>query len=160
MGPTDAAPPALQMSEETPRCVQAPACSGAGASLCPHGRPRGDMSPQPPRGPASHQHVAWEQLPGALAAHGRSSSFIIHRRLGPAVAGFFFFCNRKAGREREFLKSASARTENICPGGERVPRGEWGWRRGWRRIFHCCSLGGRECSIRASLFRLSQGQGG
>lgn len=102
MGPTDAAPPALQMSEETPRCVQAPACSGAGASLCPHGRPRGDMSPQPPRGPASHQHVAWEQLPGALAAHGRSSSFIIHRRLGPAVAGCFFFATEKLGGRENF----------------------------------------------------------
>lgn len=102
MGPTDAAPPALQMSEETPRCVQAPACRGAGASLCPHGRPRGDMSPQPPRGPASHQHVAWEQLPGALAAHGRSSSFIIHRRLGPAVAGFFFFATEKLGGRENF----------------------------------------------------------
>lgn len=61
----------------------------------------------------------------ALAAPGQSSSFIILCRPGPAVA----VCNREAGRERKFLKSASARTENICPGGKRVPRGARGSRR-------------------------------
>lgn len=37
-----------------------------------------------------------------MAAHGRSSSFIIHCCLGPAVAGFFFFATEKLGGRENF----------------------------------------------------------
>lgn len=84
----------------------------------------GAASPQLP--PASRRDTACLGAASrASAAQGQSSSFITLCRPGPAVA----VCNREAGRERKFLKSASARTENICPGGKRFPRGARGSRR-------------------------------
>lgn len=82
-------------------------------------------SPWLPRSPCTPLGRGLRAASRALAAPGQSSSFIILCRPGPAVA----VCNREAGRERKFLKSASARTENICPGGKRVPRGARGSRR-------------------------------
>lgn len=112
-GPESAPPPLL-----SPPCPKTPTLY---ATLRPLRRRR-----EPPAPPASRRDVACLGAASrALAAYGQSSSFIILCRPGPAVA----VCNREAGRERKFLKSASARTENICPGGKRVPWGARGSRR-------------------------------
>lgn len=131
--PTDALPPAPQMGEKTTRCIQSPELSRAKP---PPRHPAlthqpsvplsgGTVSPRLPRSPRTPLGRGLGAASRALAAPGQSSSFIILCRPGPAVA----VCNREAGRERKFLKSASARTENTCPGGKRVPRGVRGSRR-------------------------------
>lgn len=108
--------------------------SSAGPNPLPHPALRhrpsaplsgGATSPRLPRSPRIPLGRGLGAASRALAAPGQSSSFIILCRPGPAVA----VCNREAGRERKFLKSASVRTGTICPGGKRVPRGVRGSRR-------------------------------
>lgn len=85
--------------------------------------PEVPQAPGSPRIPAGTQPAS-ERLPGPWLRTDRAAHLSTLCRPGPAVA----VCNREAGRERKFLKSASARTENICPGGKRVPRGARGSR--------------------------------